>query len=327
MKKRITLLAAGMIATAAIAHEATDNHSHDSKEVTLEEAAQPKAETKVAKSDTKKETKAAKATPAKAKEEPKVAAKAEPKPLKVDLSKVVISTEKDKFSYAAGLDMGNSILQFKDALSLQAFFAGFEAVIAERTPKITPEEGRVAIESTIDGFRKKEQAKADSLNIANKVAGEKFLEENKKRPEVKTTASGLQYEILKDSTGFELVGVGDSPAAEDEITVHYKGTTIDGKEFDSSYKRGEPATFGVNRVIPGWIEGLQLMKTGGHFKFYIPSNLAYGEQGAGRDIPPHSALIFEVELLGLSKTVTAETVVEPTKVAEPAKPATAAKKK
>ncbi len=226
--------------------------------------------------------------------------------MKVDLSKVTVTTDKEKFSYAAGLDMANSIMQFKDELTLQAFFAGFEATIVGRDTKLTPEQGKEAIEKTIAAVRAKDAAKKDSLNQIIKVAGEKFLAENAKRPEVKTTASGLQYEILKDSTGFELIGVGDSPAIEDEITVHYSGTTIDGKEFDSSYKRGEPATFGVNRVIPGWIEGLQLMKTGGHFKFYIPQNLAYGEQGAGRDIPPFSALIFDVELLGLSKTVAPE---------------------
>lgn len=317
MKKHLTLLAAGMIAISVMATEAPT--SNPAPEVTLEEAAQPKNEAKVAKEAAKKEDKAvakssskkSKETPvAKAEPKPVEVKKVEPKPMKVDLSKVTVTTDKEKFSYAAGLDMANSIMQFKDELSIQAFFSGFEAVISGRTTKMTADESKAAIEKTIAAFRAKEDAKRDSISLIVKVAGEKFLAENAKRPEVKTTASGLQYEILKDSTGFELVGVGDSPSPEDEITVHYRGTTIDGKEFDSSYKRGEPATFGVTRVIPGWIEGLQLMKTGGHFKFYIPANLAYGEQGAGQDIPPHSALIFEVELLGLSKTVAAEAPAE-----------------
>ena len=124
----------------------------------------------------------------------------------------------------------------------------------------------------------------------NKDAGIAFLAENSKKPGVVTTASGLQYQVITE-------GAGASPGATDNVTVHYKGTTIDGKEFDSSYKRGAPATFPLNRVIAGWTEGLQLMKEGGKSRLFIPSNLAYGERGAGRDIGPNSALIFDVELI------------------------------
>lgn len=124
----------------------------------------------------------------------------------------------------------------------------------------------------------------------NKAAGEKFLTDNAKNAGVVTTASGLQYMVFSE-------GAGASPKATDNVTVHYKGTTIDGKEFDSSYSRGEPATFPLNRVIAGWTEGLQLMKEGAKYRFFIPSNLAYGERGAGRDIGPNSALIFDVELI------------------------------
>ncbi len=124
----------------------------------------------------------------------------------------------------------------------------------------------------------------------NKAAGEAFLAENAKKPGVITTASGLQYQVITE-------GTGASPSATDNVTVHYQGTTIDGKEFDSSYKRGAPATFPLNRVIAGWTEGLQLMKEGGKSRLFIPSNLAYGERGAGRDIGPNSALIFDVELI------------------------------
>ncbi|MGZ8907483.1 MAG: FKBP-type peptidyl-prolyl cis-trans isomerase [Methylobacter sp.] len=125
----------------------------------------------------------------------------------------------------------------------------------------------------------------------NKAAGIAFLAENAKKPNIVTTASGLQYEVLAPGTGTA------SPSATDNVTVHYKGTTIDGTEFDSSYSRGEPATFPLNRVIAGWTEGVQLMKEGAKYRFYIPSELAYGEQGAGRAIGPNAALIFDVELI------------------------------
>lgn len=124
----------------------------------------------------------------------------------------------------------------------------------------------------------------------NKAAGIAFLAENAKKPGVVTTASGLQYLVITE-------GTGASPTSSDTVTVHYQGTTLDGKEFDSSYKRGAPASFPLNRVIAGWTEGLQLMKEGGKSRLFIPSNLAYGERGAGRDIGPNAALIFEVELI------------------------------
>ena len=124
----------------------------------------------------------------------------------------------------------------------------------------------------------------------NQAASEKFLTENAQNEGIVTTASGLQYLVLTE-------GTGASPKATDNVTVHYKGTTIDGKEFDSSYSRGAPATFPLNRVIAGWTEGLQLMKEGAKYRFFIPSNLAYGERGAGRDIGPNAALIFDVELI------------------------------
>jgi FKBP-type peptidyl-prolyl cis-trans isomerase FkpA len=127
----------------------------------------------------------------------------------------------------------------------------------------------------------------------NKAAGEKFLAENSQVAGVVTTASGLQYQVFTE-------GSGATPKATDNVTVHYKGTTIDGKEFDSSYSRGEPATFPLNRVIAGWTEGVQLMKEGAKYRFFIPSNLAYGERGAGRDIGPNAALIFDVELIKIN---------------------------
>ncbi|KAF3981530.1 MAG: FKBP-type peptidyl-prolyl cis-trans isomerase [Methylococcales symbiont of Hymedesmia sp. n. MRB-2018] len=124
----------------------------------------------------------------------------------------------------------------------------------------------------------------------NRIAGETFLAENAKKANIVTTASGLQYEVLTEGEGF-------SPSATTTVTVHYQGTTLDGKEFDSSYKRGSPASFPLNRVIAGWTEGLQLMNVGAKYRFFIPSHLAYGQRGAGADIGPNSTLIFEVELI------------------------------
>ena len=143
----------------------------------------------------------------------------------------------------------------------------------------------------ITGFAMFSMANA-TTPAENQAAGEKFLAENAKQAGVVTTASGLQYLVVTE-------GTGASPQASDNVTVHYKGTTIDGKEFDSSYSRGAPATFPLNRVIAGWTEGLQLMKEGAKYRFFIPSNLAYGERGAGRDIGPNSALIFDVEVTRL----------------------------
>jgi FKBP-type peptidyl-prolyl cis-trans isomerase FklB len=138
-------------------------------------------------------------------------------------------------------------------------------------------------------------AEADKVKHAgNLEAGKKFLEENAKKPGVKTTASGLQYEVLKD-------GSGAKPTLQSKVKVHYHGTLIDGKVFDSSVNRGEPITFPLNGVIQGWQEGVQLMPVGSKYRFYIPYNLAYGERGAGANIPPYSALIFDVELLAIEK--------------------------
>ena len=139
------------------------------------------------------------------------------------------------------------------------------------------------------GFTMFSMANAKSPD-QNKAAGEVFLVENAKKDNIVTTKSGLQYEILKK-------GEGPSPKATDSVTVHYKGTSLDGKEFDSSYSRNAPATFPLNRVIAGWTEGVQLMNAGAKYRFFIPSSLAYGERGAGADIGPNEALIFEVELL------------------------------
>lgn len=143
---------------------------------------------------------------------------------------------------------------------------------------------------SVSEYIQSQQAKKFEGNIAE---GKKFLEDNKKRPEVKTTASGLQYEVLKP-------GAGAKPTANDKVTVHYHGTLLDGSIFDSSVQRGQPATFGVTQVIQGWVEGLQLMPLGSKYKFYVPYDLGYGERGAGGDIGPFATLVFEVELLKIN---------------------------
>lgn len=190
----------------------------------------------------------------------------------------------DKLSYSWGIAMASQLKGMGvENLNIEDYCAAVKAVFESTELAVKPEEAQKLINEYLIDL----QEKATKLA---REAGEKFLEENGKKEGVHTTASGLQYVIEKE-------GTGKSPAATDNVTVHYTGRLLDGKVFDSSVARGEPATFPLNRVIPGWTEGLQLMKEGGKFVFFIPSDLAYGAQGAGRDIPPHSTLIFEVELI------------------------------
>ena len=182
----------------------------------------------------------------------------------------------DKFSYAIGLGIGQNLLGMgaKD-INVDDFAQAIKAVLEGKETEI------------VNKYFEELEAK---MNAANIEQGKSFLEENKKRPGVVTLPSGLQYEVIKE-------GNGKKPAATDQVKCHYEGTLIDGTLFDSSIKRGEPAVFGVNQVIAGWVEGLQLMTEGSKWRLFIPSELAYGAQGAGELIPPHSTLIFEVELL------------------------------
>lgn len=190
----------------------------------------------------------------------------------------------DKLSYAWGLAMGSQLKGMGvNDLNLDDYCNAVKAVFEGTKPEIEPAEAQKLINEYLTELQEKAVAAA-------KEAGSKFLEENAKKEGVKTTASGLQYVVEKE-------GTGKSPKATDEVTVHYTGRLLDGTVFDSSVSRGEPATFPLNRVIPGWTEGLQLMKEGGKTVFFIPSDLAYGAQGAGGAIPPHSTLIFEVELI------------------------------
>jgi len=194
----------------------------------------------------------------------------------------------DKVSYALGLSLGNNLLSSGiTALNVEKFSKGVQDVLEQNQPEISYQEAQ----NVINEYFQNLQAKLSEKTIAE---GKAFLEENGKRPEVITLKSGLQYEIIKE-------GNGAVPTANNTVNVHYHGTLIDGTVFDSSVRRGEPATFGVTQVITGWVEALQLMPVGSKWKLYIPSNLAYGAQGAGQHIGPHTTLVFEVELLGIEK--------------------------
>lgn len=198
----------------------------------------------------------------------------------------------DRISYALGLSMGNNFRASGiSELNVQDFADGVAAVFYGATPKMTYDEAKAEIQNFFAELEKKQRAAAEEAGKQNKEAGEAFLAENGKRVEVKTTPSGLQYEVLTE-------GDGPMPEATDQVEVHYIGKLIDGTVFDSSVDRGVPATFGVTQVIPGWVEALQLMKAGSKWRLFIPSNLAYGPNGApGSPIGPNSTLIFDVELL------------------------------
>src|SRR5215471_5177718 len=191
---------------------------------------------------------------------------------------------KDKVSYAIGMQIGFNLARQKVDINPDMLNVGMKDALANK-PQLTPDQ----VKDVMAQFEKDMETKQKQLGEKNKTDGTKFLEDNKKKPGVKTTASGLQYKMEKE-------GTGSTPKASDMVTVNYRGTLIDGTEFDSSYKRGQPATFPVNGVIKGWSEALQLMKQGSKYQLFIPSTLAYGERAMGADIGPNSTLIFEVEL-------------------------------
>lgn len=199
--------------------------------------------------------------------------------------------EFDKLSYALGLSMGNNFRASGiQEINIQDFADGVAAVFYGSEPKMTYDEAKAEIQRFFTDLQAKQEEANKKMADVNAQAGAAFLEENGKRVEVKTTASGLQYEVVKE-------GEGACPGPHDQVTVHYEGRLIDGTVFDSSVERGEPATFGVTQVIPGWVEALQMMKEGSKWRLFIPSALAYGPQGAGGIIGPNQTLIFDVELI------------------------------
>lgn len=205
-----------------------------------------------------------------------------------------LANEKDKISYMIGYQIGSNFKRDGLEVDMNMVLNGMkEAAAGEKSP-LTPEESQQLMTDLQKGLQAKAEAKQKDEGAKNGVEGKAFLEENAKKKDIVKLPSGLQYKILT-------AGKGASPKATDTVKTHYRGTLINGTEFDSSYKRGQPATFPVNGVIKGWTEALQLMNPGAKWQLFIPSDLAYGEGGAGESIGPNSTLIFEVELLSIEK--------------------------
>ncbi len=209
--------------------------------------------------------------------------------------------DKDKISYSLGVDIGRTLQKFQLDLNESALSQGIADVLGNKPMAMTDQE----LQETLQAFQQKmmqkqqeamakKQDEMKGVAEKNKADGKKFLEENAKKAGVKTTASGLQYKVIKE-------GSGDKPKDSDVVETNYRGTTIDGKEFDSSAKHGASATFPVNGVIKGWSEALKLMPVGAKWQLYVPSDLAYGDEGYGDDIAPGSTLVFDVELLSIKK--------------------------
>ncbi len=205
-----------------------------------------------------------------------------------------LQDEKAKLSYAIGMDIGRSLQNLGADIDEAALSEGISDRLNGRKLKLSDEEAIKVQQAFFKKRAEKQAAERKAQAEKNKVEGEKFLAENAKRKGVHVTESGLQYEVLKQ-------GDGPRPKATDRVKVHYRGTLIDGTEFDSSYARGEPVVFPLGGVIKGWTEGVQLMNVGSKYRFYLPPELAYGERGAGQRIGPNATLIFEVELLGIEK--------------------------
>ena len=198
----------------------------------------------------------------------------------------------DKLSYALGHNIGHQLIGMGlgKSLNIDDYAAAIRGVMEGRPEQMSAAEVQQVLEHFFSELEERQQAEAAERGKAARAEGEAFLAENKKRAGVTTTPSGLQYEVVKEGTGRQ-------PKASDTVRCHYEGRLIDGTVFDSSYHRGVPADFGLRQVISGWTEGVQLMKEGAKYRFFIPYNLAYGERGAGADIPPYAALIFDVELI------------------------------
>lgn len=210
-----------------------------------------------------------------------------------------LKDQKDKVSYSIGMQIGFNLSRQKVEINPDVLAAGIKDAIGGK-PQLTPDQ----VKEIMATFEKDMEQKQKAAGEKNKAEGAKFLEENKKKEGVKATASGLQYKVLKEGTGAQ-------PKATDMVTVNYRGTLINGTEFDSSYKRGQAATFPVNGVIKGWSEALQLMKVGSKYQLFIPSDLAYGERAVSAELGANSTLIFEVELVDAKPAPTPAPAVSP----------------
>jgi len=204
-----------------------------------------------------------------------------------------LDTDEKKLGYIIGMDIGKSLKEQGTPVDLDSLITAIRATYNGEALAMTPEEAGQVRKEYIEKRQAEQRAEAAAAGAANLAEGQKFLAENATKEGVQTTASGLQYKVEK-------MGDGPKPVATDTVKVHYRGTLLDGTEFDSSYKRNEPISFGLNRVISGWTEGVQLMPVGSKFIFWIKPELAYGESGGG-PIPPNSTLKFEVELLDIEK--------------------------
>lgn len=201
-----------------------------------------------------------------------------------------LTNRADSISYALGMDVGNNISRLGVELNAEMIYQGLKDVFMGAESQMTKEEVQTYMQSFQQEAMAAQQQVQQQRAQDAKAKGEAFLAENAQRDSVTVTESGLQYQVLR-------AGEGTSPAATDTVKVHYEGRLLDGKVFDSSYQRGQPIEFPLNGVIPGWTEGVQLMKEGAKYRFFIPSQLAYGARGAGQDIGPNETLIFDVELL------------------------------
>lgn len=200
-----------------------------------------------------------------------------------------LENDDQKASYGIGLDMGRSLAPAKGRLDMPAFMKGVEDALAGAEPALADSVVQAAIQAFSQSIMEAQQKERTELAEKNKADGEKYLAENGAKPGVTTTASGLQYEVLTE-------GTGPKPTPEQQVRLHYKGTLLDGKEFDSSYGK-EPVVFPVSGLIPGFSEALQLMNVGSKFRVVIPGDIAYGPSGAGQDIGPNATLVFEIELI------------------------------
>ena len=204
-----------------------------------------------------------------------------------------LETQEQKLGYIIGMDIGNSLVQQGADFDLPALFEAIETIYNGAEPALSQEEANIIREAYIAERRAAMEEERTGAATRNAAEGDAFLLANRNNEGVVVTDSGLQYQVIS-------AGDGASPSETDRVTVHYRGTLLNGEEFDSSYSRGEPATFMLNQVIAGWTEGLQLMTVGSKYKFFIPGDLAYGPNG-GRSIEPNATLIFEVELLGIEE--------------------------
>ena len=228
-------------------------------------------------------------------------AKPSPPPSDSTSPSSALKGDKDKISYSLGVDIGRTLQRLELDLNIPALSQGIADVLGNKPKALTDEQVQQTLQAFQQQMMQKQQAamskKQEEMKVVaekNKADGKKFLDDNAKKPGVKITTSGLQYKVIKE-------GTGDKPGDSDIVETNYRGTTIDGKEFDSSAKHGSSFTLPVNGVIKGWAEALKLMPVGSKWEIYVPSELAYGDEGYGDDIPPGSTLVFDLELLSIKK--------------------------